>query len=121
MNHISFVYELEDVFVLIDSAIPCGLILNELISNALRYAFPNGGRGQIRIDLCHLESEQIQIKVSDNGTGLPSGFDAQNDGRMGFQMLFAFVAQLRGTINLETSHGLSCTLKFKDDLYQKRI
>jgi two-component sensor histidine kinase len=61
--------------VLIDTAIPCGLILNELISNALKYAFPGGRKGEIRLELRKLEGGEIRLRVSDDGVGLPEGFD----------------------------------------------
>jgi two-component sensor histidine kinase/HAMP domain-containing protein len=72
---LSTIHELEDISVLIDTAIPCGLILNELISNALKYAFPGGRKGEIRLELRKLEGGEIRLRVSDDGVGLPEGFD----------------------------------------------
>ena len=121
-NQVTFNSEMEDVFVLIDTAIPCGLVLSELISNALKYAFPGESKGQIGIRLRRLDSGEIQIKVNDDGVGLPPGFDARRDGNMGFQTVFALVEQqLQGSISFELGQDLSCILNFKDDLYQKRV
>ncbi len=121
-EQVSVASELEDVFVLIDTAIPCGLILNELISNALKYAFPGGRTGQISVKLRRIESGEIEIEVSDNGIGLPPGFDPRRDGRMGLQTIYGLAEnQLQARIDFLTDGGLLCKLQFKDDLYQPRV
>jgi PAS domain S-box-containing protein len=121
-NQVTFNAEMADVFVLIDTAIPCGLVLSELISNALKYAFPGETKGHIGIFLRRLDNGEIQIRVNDDGVGFPPGFDARRDGNMGFQTVFALVEQqLQGSVSFEIGHDLSCILNFKDDLYQKRV
>ena len=121
-RQISFVAEMEDVFVLIDTAIPCGLILNELISNALKYAFSGKSTGEISIHLCRMEDGVIYFNVSDNGIGLPAGFDINRDGRMGMQTILALAeSQLKAHISFLSEGGVSCKLQFKDNLYQSRI
>lgn len=114
--------EMEDAPVLIDTAIPCGLILNELISNALKYAFPDGRNGEIKIQLKRLEGGDLSLTVTDNGVGLPSGFDIRKDGRLGLQIVRILgESQLNGKIRFETSQGLACHLQFRDDLYKPRV
>ena len=58
----------------VDTAIPCALIINELVSNALKYAFPNGKEGEIRIRLTQTDGEHLNLCISDNGIGFPQGF-----------------------------------------------
>jgi PAS domain S-box-containing protein len=121
-ERVSFVPKMEDVPVLIDTAIPCGLILNELISNALKYAFPAGRTGQITVELYRMENGEIQLGVSDDGVGLPPGFDIKRDGHLGMNNIFLLgEKQLRAKVSFSTEHGVACHLQFKDDLYQPRI
>ena len=119
---VSVLTEMEDVMVLIDIAIPCGLILNELISNAFKYAFPNGRTGEVTIRLGRAVDGEIQLRVADNGIGLPPGFDVRKDGRLGMQNIFILVEkQLKGQVAFETQGGLACQVYFRDNLYQPRV
>ncbi len=121
-QQVFFVDMMEDVFVLIDTAIPCGLILNELVTNAFKYAFPAGREGEIRIDLRRLENGEIHLGVCDNGVGLPTGFDPRQDGALGLQMIFLLAEnQLRARVNFQSAQGVSCQMWFKDDLYKVRV
>jgi two-component system response regulator len=121
-EQISVISEMEDVFVLIDSAIPCGLILNELISNALKYAFPGGRQGEIRFQLRSLDSGEIELRISDNGIGLPPGFDIRRDGSLGIKNILILAEdQLQGQVTFDTRAGVSCLLKFRDVYYQPRV
>ena len=120
--HIEVVLELEDVFVLIDSAIPCGLILNELISNAFKYAFPNGRDGKIEIQLCRTSSEEIEIAIADHGVGVPPGFDFHRDGHLGVQNILILAEnQLQGKVTFDTTEGVACRIQFKDIYFEPRI
>ncbi len=121
-NRISIVTEMEDVFVLIDSAIPFGLILNELISNALKYAFPDGRNGEIRIWLRKTEDGEIELDIADNGAGVPPGFNFHRDGHLGIQNVFMLVEnQLLGQVIFDTHQGVACRVKFQDIYYQPRV
>ncbi|MEI6875547.1 MAG: histidine kinase dimerization/phosphoacceptor domain -containing protein, partial [Spirochaetota bacterium] len=121
-DRISIDADLEDVIVLIDTAIPCGLILNELISNALKYAFPGEMRGRIETRLRRLEGGEIELRVSDNGVGLPAGFDVGKDGHMGMRTIFSLGKdQLNGEVRLDRDRGLACTVIFRDDRYLARV
>jgi PAS domain S-box-containing protein len=121
-QRLSTVFDMEDVFVLIDSAIPCGLILNELISNALKHAFPDNRVGEIEIQLRRAQDETIELQVADNGIGVPPDFDFEHDGRLGLENVFALgQAQLQGEVRFEVEQGVVCQLRFKDDLYTPRV
>ena len=121
-NQVSIVEDMEDVFTLIDTAIPCGLILNELISNTFKYAFLEERRGEIKIQLHRNESREVELCVADNGVGVPPGFDFRHNGHLGMQNIFVLAEyQLHGQIKFDTSQGVACYLKFRDALYQPRI
>ena len=113
---------MDDTLVLIDTAIPCGLILNELISNTLKYAFKLDTEGEIRIGLRRTEEGEIRINFADNGVGVPPGFDFHRDGHLGIQNIYILVEnQLRGKIRFESMQGVQCQITFQDIFYQPRI
>lgn len=107
--------ELESTFVSIDTAILCGLLLNELLSNCLKHAFPRGKTGEIRLRLHTAETGEIELRVGDNGVGLPKGFDARKDGLLGLQLIRSIEeSQLQGTITLNTDYGTEWIIRFKE-------
>ncbi|MEI6876614.1 MAG: PAS domain S-box protein, partial [Spirochaetota bacterium] len=110
-GQITFVPDLEEVRVLIDTAIPCGLILNELISNVFKHAYPDGGIGDIIITLRKLSDGTITLRVADHGVGVPEGFDFMRDGHIGLQSIVGLCAnQLRGQVLFDTKNGLACEI-----------
>ena len=92
----------------IDHVIPIGLILNELISNALKYAFPEN-EGTIFISL-HKTNVTLVLKVSDNGIGLPPDFNMDKLTSLGFQLIRSFVNKMKATISIEGEKGTSVCL-----------
>ncbi len=121
-ERISLVFDTEPVKVLIDIAVPCGLILNELISNALQYAFPGGRSGTIRIHLRRLRPGELLLEVADDGVGVPPDFDFRQAGNFGMHALAAIVeSQLHGILTFETEHGVTCRVQIRDDLYKERV
>ncbi|HOP41058.1 MAG TPA: PAS domain S-box protein, partial [Geobacteraceae bacterium] len=97
----------------IDEAIPCGLIINELVSNALEHAFSDGGTGIIRICGTMDEEGNVRLSVSDNGKGFPPGFDFSASESLGLQIVSLLAHQLFGTIEIQGDAGVSATLLFK--------
>jgi len=95
----------------LDLAIPCGLILNELITNALKHAFPEKGEGEIRIAMREDGGRHI-LTVTDNGVGFPDGIDFRNTASLGLQLVDILVKQLQGTIALETNGGTTFVVSF---------
>ncbi|MEW5901035.1 MAG: sensor histidine kinase [Acidobacteriota bacterium] len=85
-------------------AVPCGLILNELITNALKYAFPQGRKGVIRVEM-RAKGGHYSLSVSDNGIGLPEEADPVKPQRLGFQIVSDLVRQLGGSMTVERVHG----------------
>jgi len=104
--------DLERVDLVLDQAIPCGLILNELISNALKHAFPDGRAGFIRIGL-KFEENKVCISLSDNGVGLALGFDAKRDANLGLELVHTLVEQLDGELKISNGNGVSYLLTFE--------
>lgn len=96
-GRVELVKELEPVQLGLDQAIPCGLILNELISNSLKHAFPTNQPGRIHIGL-KLSDGKVGITVADNGVGLPQGFDPDRDANLGLQLVSTLIGQLDGRI-----------------------
>ncbi|MDP3097620.1 MAG: PAS domain S-box protein [Syntrophales bacterium] len=113
-NHeaISLLINAEDVMLSIDTAIPCGLIINELISNALKHAFPDGRRGEIRIEM-NQDENGVRIIFEDNGAGFPAGMDFRNTETLGLQLVNMLVAQLDGAIEMVRNGGTRYVITLK--------
>ncbi|MEA2103255.1 MAG: PAS domain S-box protein, partial [Candidatus Cloacimonadota bacterium] len=121
-DQISLKLDLQDVLLLLDSAIPLGLVLNELISNVFKHAFPDNRKGEICIRLFREENGTINIHFGDNGVGLPAEFDPRKNDSMGLQTMLDLVEyQLQGEINHTTKNGLQWDIKLNDNLYERRV
>ncbi|MEY3868190.1 MAG: hypothetical protein RLZZ338_2081 [Cyanobacteriota bacterium] len=95
--------EVNEIYLPLDQSIPLGLIMNELISNALKHAFPQG-QGEITISL--IESEkQISLTIADNGIGLPTDFDPEKTDTLGMQLIISFTQQLEGELTCNSKNG----------------
>lgn len=105
--------EVENVLLGMDEAIPCGLIVNELISNSLQHAFPIDRQGEISVRCCS-EDGWITLTVSDNGIGLPAGLDFSNTETLGLQLVTMLVQQLHGQIELRNDNGASYKVRFQE-------
>jgi len=97
--------DVAQVFLDIDTVIPCGLIINELVSNSLKHAFPAGRAGEIRITLRPAGDNLLTLVVGDNGVGLPQDLDLRHAGSLGLQLVNTLVSQLGGTITLHRHGG----------------
>jgi PAS domain S-box-containing protein len=112
----------DNVPVLIDTAIPFGLVAYELLSNALRHAYPQGQGGRIRVSLHKSGDGEIGLEVSDDGAGLPLGLDAGKGETLGFWLVNNLVkSQLNGRVWFVNEHGLSCHLAFFGTHALKRV
>jgi len=100
----------------LDTAIPCGLIINELVSNALKYAFPDGRKGQITISLRMLEDgHMVELTVADDGIGMPEGFSLQESPSLGLQLVFTLVQdQLQGEMEMIRYPGTCFRVRFRE-------
>ncbi|HME44151.1 MAG TPA: PAS domain S-box protein, partial [Syntrophorhabdales bacterium] len=109
--------DIEDIPLGITEAIPCGLIINELVSNALKHAFPKGRQGEITIQLRRVGASQIRLTVADNGIGFPEDVDFRKSPSLGLTLINSLVEQLDGTIQLDREHGTAFTITFGKALY----
>jgi PAS domain S-box-containing protein len=104
----------EDVRLSIDTAIPCGLIINELVSNSLKYAFPDRKSGEIKICLQSQENDYYQLTVQDSGGGFPENFDFRNTKSLGLQLVCNLTKQLHGEIQLDCESGSKFSISFAE-------
>jgi two-component sensor histidine kinase/ligand-binding sensor domain-containing protein len=96
----------------VDTAIPCGLIINELISNSLKYAFPDGAHGMVFIEVRMSSNQEYEVIVGDTGIGFPASIDFRSTDTMGMTLITTLVRQLRGTIELESVNGTKFIIRF---------
>jgi two-component sensor histidine kinase len=90
----------------VDTAIPCGLVLSELVSNAMKHAFPNGRSGELLIKLDCANPGKVILEVADNGVGLPAGLDVQHSNSFGLRLISLMVErQLHGKLKIESNNG----------------
>ena len=95
----------EPMLLMIDEAIPCGLILNELISNALKHAFRDGRNGLLEISFRNRENRYAELIVRDNGAGLPAGFQLESATSMGMEVVKALISQLGARLTISQEGG----------------
>jgi PAS domain S-box-containing protein len=103
----------EDVMLGVDTAIPCGLIINELISNSLKHAFPGGKGGSINITLRPAGPERLKLCVSDDGVGLPPDFDVRQTASLGLQLVNTLAHQLGGAVEVGGGVGAEFNITFR--------
>lgn len=119
-SSVSIKVNAEGIYLGIDTAIPCGLVINELISNCLKHAFPNGREGEIYIQLFSANNGDFILQVQDNGIGFPKEIDFRNTRSLGLQLVIMFIQQFNGTIELDSQNGTKYTINFKEKMYADR-
>ena len=120
-NLIKLKMDMEKIFMNINAAIPCGLIVNELISNALKHAFPDGRGGEISIELRRAQGNKFLLIVSDTGIGFPDGLDFRDTATLGMQIITMLVEQLDGRIELSRQNGSSFKIMFEESIYKPSL
>jgi two-component sensor histidine kinase len=101
-----------DVQLPINAAIPCGLVVNELISNSLKHAFPEDREGEISVQLAHQSPETVVLRVSDNGIGIPDKFDVEQTTTLGLQLVTMLVDQLGGELTIQRANPTRFSVSF---------
>ncbi|MBP6716827.1 MAG: PAS domain S-box protein, partial [Acidobacteria bacterium] len=101
----------EPTSIELDQAIPCGLLVNELVSNALKHGFPGRDHGQVSLTLARVGTE-LHLEVADNGIGLPANFDTKRAASLGLQLVSDLTRQLRGTLHVGPGPGASFRVTF---------
>jgi len=119
---ISIQSSMEDIWLLIDHAMPLGLAINEIINNSFKHAFPESKKGMIQIELSRMNSDEIYLKISDNGVGVKKDFDIDKDSKLGLQSVISLIQyQLKGTVNFDIEEGFTCKIYFHDNTYMERV
>jgi len=111
-EQVTIAYDMPEIELDVDTAIPIGLIVNELVTNALKYAFPDSGKGAIRIQLQQQSDNALHLRVSDNGIGKQSGLSPKGTG-FGSQLVQLLTRQLNGTMQESSEEGLGTTFLFR--------
>ncbi|MBC8507809.1 MAG: PAS domain-containing protein [Anaerolineales bacterium] len=104
--------ELDTILLDIDTAIPCGLIINELVTNVFKHAFPGMSSGRVGLKLWAEPGDDVHMLVRDDGVGIPPNFDTQNISSLGFQLIQSLVIQLDGQIEFDDSDGAAIEINF---------
>jgi two-component sensor histidine kinase len=95
----------QEASMVVDTAIPCGLIINELLTNALKHAFPNRRKGTIHLAFRRLQGEMYELLIQDDGIGIPKDVDIRKTDSLGLRLVNALVEQLGGTLEMERDGG----------------
>ncbi len=121
-DRIDLKMDVEDVSLGLENAIPCGLIINELVSNSLKYAFPENREGEIKIALYSINADDLVLEVNDNGIGMPEELDIRNTESIGLHLVTILSEdQLDGRIELNRVNGTLFNIEFKKQIYKARI
>lgn len=118
-ERIKIFIEAKGLYFGIDTAIPCGLLINELISNSLKHAFPGERQGKIEIKMFK-QNEMFIIEVTDNGTGLPDNIDFRNTQSLGMQLVVTLAEQIEGNIELIKDNGTKFIITFSSAENEKQ-
>jgi two-component sensor histidine kinase len=106
--------EVDDVLLSLDVAVPCGLLLTELVSNAAKYAYPEKKAGPIQVRFRSLPEGLFELSVADQGVGFPKNFDWMKSDSLGLRLMRLLTEQLQGQIQVENHVGLKFIVTFKD-------
>ena len=108
--------DVDDIYLDINTSIPLGLIVNEVVTNSLKHAFPDGRAGVIHVDF-HKTDDHYEFKVKDNGIGFPEDLDFENTDSLGLQMVTSLTRQIEGNIELDRNNGTEFKITFKESEY----
>jgi len=112
MEPIRLNLDIVDVYLDINRAIPCGMIINELVSNSLKHAFPDGKGGEVAVKMFADKKKKVTLIVSDTGVGFPEGMDFHETKSMGMQLVTDLTRQIKGTIKLGRDKGTEFKIVF---------
>jgi two-component sensor histidine kinase/putative methionine-R-sulfoxide reductase with GAF domain len=116
IRHIDIRSNIENILLPLDIAIPCGLIINELVTNALEHAFPDGRHGSVRIEMKAQSKGRVVLVVSDDGVGVKPGFSLERAGSLGLTLVNTLAKQLDGHVALDRTVGTSFRISFSNPL-----
>jgi len=110
---INLYFQVEETYLGIDQAVPCGLIVNEIITNAMKHAFIESGEGEISIGLTIKDDDCIEITIKDNGRGIPEDFDIQKSESLGMKLVATLAEQLQAKLDISNDNGTVFKFSFK--------
>lgn len=119
-SNVNLHLKVDEIHLNIETAVPSGLIINELVSNCLKYAFPEKC-GNLNIDFHPRDLDEFELIIEDDGIGLPEDMNYKNTDSLGLRLVNSLVEQLDGSIELDKSHGTKFIIRFKELKYKKRI
>jgi PAS domain S-box-containing protein len=111
-TRVDFIPDMQSVGLNLDQAIPCGLIINELVSNALKYAFKGRKKGTLTVVLKE-ENNDVILAVKDDGVGLPKDFAFEKNNSLGIQLVYALLEQIDATMRVDQSNGTEFFIRFQ--------
>ena len=112
-GHVTIDVQARDVKLPINEAIPCGLIVNELVSNALKHGFTGGRRGSIQVAITQAEDQHIEMSISNDGHPIPDELELDHTGSLGLQLVQLLTQQLRGKLTTQRAQPTCFTLRFQ--------
>lgn len=118
-RHVDLKIDVEDILLGVDTAIPCCVIVNELVANSLKHAFPAGQQGEIAISFRHVDGEYTMI-FKDDGIGLPEDLEIGDPSSLGLAIVNSLTGQLGGTINLGRNGGTEITITFPTNIEHRQ-
>ncbi len=111
-TNVSLKLDLQPVSLSVENAVPCGLILNELVTNAFKHAFRGRAEGEITTTLRTGPDGRVDLRVSDNGVGLPAGMDWRKSRSLGLRLIHLLAGQLNATVEMRTGGGTDFLITF---------
>ncbi|MNL54745.1 Blue-light-activated histidine kinase 2 [compost metagenome] len=112
MHHIAFLTDVDEISLDVSHAIPIGLLLNEAITNSIKYAFPESRPGRIAVSFKYKVGRQVTLIIKDNGIGLPPGFDASQGQSLGMSLMHGLATEVSGILHIDGGNGTTVTLAF---------
>ena len=120
-KEIRFHLEIDPVSLNIETALPCGMIVNELVANCIQHAFPQSATGDIWVECHKIDTNQVILEVRDNGIGFPPEIDFQDTESLGLRLVCILTRQLGATIELRENNGTLFSLRFSELQYRRRL
>jgi two-component sensor histidine kinase len=111
---IGFDLSVDDIELDVTLAVPLGLIINEAITNAFKYAFPDERRGTINLHFQRVEENTYQLSIADDGVGLPANYDPFRSRSLGMTLIYGFSRQLGGKLTISSTSGMCISLIFQE-------
>jgi two-component sensor histidine kinase len=116
-QQIQITTDIRDIHLDISKAIPVGLILNEAVTNAIKYAFPNSRRGEITIGMERIADKRIRLSIADNGIGMPGNWNKMQRDSLGLRLMKGLSDDVRGDFSINNTNGTRITVEFQEELF----